>query len=61
MANRKPMVPGPGSNRDRKIRMMRSAKTMVENKHGIGGVLKSPGRTQKPVTLPKMPWDKTNA
>lgn len=56
--NEKGMVPGKGANRDPKIRLMRGAKTAVEYKHGMGGLPKTPGRSQKPITLPPTPWDK---
>ncbi len=44
----------------RKLAMMRSAKTNAERSHGMGGLPKTPGRSQKPVTLPKLPWDEGN-
>lgn len=50
-------TPGKGANRDPKIRLMRSAKTAVEYKHGMGGLSKGSGHTRRPITLPSMPWD----
>lgn len=41
----------------KKLEMMRRAKTTAETRHGLGGMQKSLGRSQKPVTLPKMPWN----
>jgi len=45
------------SSEDKKLEMMRRAKTRAENRHGLGGMLKKPGELPKPVSLPKMPWD----
>lgn len=55
---RRPMVPGKGANRNPKIQLMRGAKTAAEYKYGMGGLPKTPGRSQKPITLPPTPWDK---
>ena len=41
----------------RRLAIMRAADTSGRVKHGIGGLPKSAGRSQKPVTLPKLPWD----
>jgi len=41
-----------------KLTVMRTAKTAAEYKNGMGGLPKTPGRSQKPITLPAMPWDK---
>ena len=46
-----------GNREKRRLALMRAASTATTTKHGIGGLPKSPGRSQKPVTLPKTPWD----
>lgn len=51
-------MPGKGANTDPKVRAMRSAKTKANYKYGMGGLPKGDGHKPKPVTLPKMPWDK---
>lgn len=43
--------------RDRKLEMMRRAKTAVESTHGLGGLEKRGAHAPRPVTLPKMPWE----
>ncbi len=55
--NKRGMVPGKGSNKDRKVRLMRRAKTDVNYKYGMGGLPKGAGNTPRPITLPPMPWD----
>lgn len=46
------MKPGSGSNRDRKVALMRKAKTAAETSYGIGGRLKA--RPRPIVSLPKI-------
>lgn len=48
----------PKTDEGKKLAIMRGAKTNAETSHGMGGLPKTPGRSQKPVTLPKTPWDK---
>lgn len=43
----------------KKLEMMRRAKTNAESSHGLGGLPKRAGHKPKPVSLPKMPWDKS--
>lgn len=42
----------------KRLELMRRAKTGVESSHGLGGLPKEKGHKPKPITLPKMPWDK---
>lgn len=51
-------VMGKGANADPKVRLMRGALTRANYKSGMGGLPKTPGRSQKPITLPPTPWDK---
>jgi hypothetical protein len=53
------MVPGAGANTDMKIRIMRGAATRANYRFGMGGLEKSGGHRAAPITLPKMPWDKS--
>lgn len=48
---------GKAANKDRKITVMRAAKTSATYKTGMGGLPKSDGHAPRPITLPKMPWD----
>jgi len=48
---------GSQSPEDKKREIMRRAKTQAETTHGIGGRAKAAHHAEKPVTLPKMPWD----
>lgn len=48
---------GKAANKDRKLTLMRSAKTKANYKVGMGGLPKSKGHAPKPITLPKMPWN----
>lgn len=41
----------------RKLEIMRRAKTEAENSYSINGRLKEGTFLPKPITLPKMPWD----
>jgi len=47
------MRPGKGSNFDPKVKLMRQANTAANNRYGVGGRLKGPGKL-KPVTLPSL-------
>lgn len=49
---------GKAANRDKKISLLRSAKTKANYKVGMGGLPKSGAHAPKSVTLPKMPWEK---
>jgi hypothetical protein len=51
---RRPLAAG-----DRRVTLMRAAKTQANYKHGMGGLPKGDGHKPKPITLPKMPWDRT--
>jgi hypothetical protein len=58
MKRKSGMVPGAASNKDPKVRLMRTAKTQVNYRYGMGGLPKGVGHAPKPITLPPMPWDK---
>jgi hypothetical protein len=48
---------GKAANKDRKVTLMRSAKTKATYKYGMGGLPKNDVHKPRSVTLPKMPWD----
>ena len=45
--------------REKKLVIMRAANTEATSKYSLSGRLKNSGRSQKKVTLPKMPWEKS--
>jgi hypothetical protein len=48
---------GKAANTDRKVTLMRSAKTKATYGYGMGGLPKGDVHKPRPVTLSRMPWD----
>ena len=48
---------GKSANKDRRVTLLRSAKTKANYKHGMGGLPKGDGHKPRPITLAPLPWD----
>ena len=57
--DRRPWACSTNANADRKIALMRRAQTLANDRYGIGGKLKLGHHQPRKITLPKVPWEKT--